>query len=769
MRANQQRPNGEDRNQLAGRVESEARSLREEQAAAHPGRSLIAFHVLFFCSGITALVFQVVWVRGFAIILGSTVIAMAIVLTAFMLGLAIGGSVAERWMLRHPVRPGRGILVYGALELFIGIYGVLLTASLFVHQQSYLWLVGTLLEYRLAQPLVHCPLAIVLLALPTTAMGATLPFLAVELRTHSDTASVYAVNLFGAAVGSLASSFLLIYFLGTIGAAGVAAGINSIVFVASLGLARTRQSLPPLQSAGDEVPPDAAAQQTWDARTLQALAFFSGFVFFACELVWNRVLTLMLGNRVYVTSITLACVLFFLGAGARLAHTRRRAKTPPLKILSVAYLVAACSTALALLLEPRAIDMRAASPAAMSMFTILLVAIPATAMGLVFPTILSLPVSGQNRGTHVGRVYAVNTLGGVVGLILVGYVAIGWLGSNRILVVTVVVLLACIAIVGGRSTLARLRNPFTVVAVGLCVLGFSRWNLPLTKVDPADIVRFDEDAHCIFVVSRKPDDQLSARCTGTELVYYAGSPLTQFVQETQAHLPMLMAPRTGRILVIGSGYGITAGTFGRYPQAEDVDAVEIVPALVESADLFEPYNHDYESNPKVHVRLTDGRHFLATVTEPYDIISINVSDPYLPGSSSFFTDEFYELVRAKLRPGGVVCQHLFGPDRVSLYHGFKGHFPHTQALRAYGNGISVLGSREPLRLRNTRFFEEAPVRSMLNGIGIADLAAFERLLAAGEREMERLEAQPAQFENTDRHPRLEFRRAQGLSLLHSNF
>ena len=172
-----------------------------------------------------------------------------------------------------------------------------------------------------------------------------------------------------------------------------------------------------------------------------------------------------------------------------------------------------------------------------------------------------------------------------------------------------------------------------------------------------------------------------------------------------------------RVAVIGSGYGITAGTFGRYP-VERVDAVEILPLFVEHADHFRRGSYDYLRNPRVRVHIADGRHFLVMARDPYDIISINVSDPYLPGSSSLFSAEFYRLVKRKLNPGGIVCQHIFGPDIVSLYHGFLSHFDHVRAVPAYRNGVSLLGSEAPIELRNPNLLEgvSLPSSSILPNI-----------------------------------------------------
>ena len=277
----------------------------------------------------------------------------------------------------------------------------------------------------------------------------------------------------------------------------------------------------------------------------------------------------------------------------------------------------------------------------------------------------------------------------------------------------------------------------------------------------------EEDEHGIFTIKELEGGFLSVRNNATELVYHYGRPATQYVQESQAHLPMLVAPRYRSVAVIGSGYGITAGTFGLYP-VERVDAVEILPLIVEHGAHFERGTHDYLGNPKIRTHIADGRHFLASASEPYDIISINVSDPYLPGSSSLFSTEFYRLVKRKLSPGGIVCQHIFGPDIVSLYHGFRSHFDYVRAVPAYRNGVSLLGSDAPIELRNLHLLEDVTLPAVLRARGQSQTEYVRRLFAIGDGQIAEMERQVPDFINSDDFPHLEFRRSDRVDLFFTN-
>jgi spermidine synthase len=259
---------------------------------------------LFFVSGAMSLILELLWLRGFAILFGSTLYAMSCVLTAFTLGLALGSNLAERW-LRHversgPRAPGYFVITYGVLELVVGVSGLLLTLALFRAQ-------GVLLEGLASVGgdsfvgilASHFSLSFLLMAIPTTCMGATLPILCMGLRRDADTSSLYSFNTFGAAVGSLGSSFVLIYYLGCIASAFLVACLGAALWLIALITAH-RMPAPETDEVGLGPPERATApsgdsgpREAWSPASFLGLAFFSGYVFFSYELVWNRVLGLI--------------------------------------------------------------------------------------------------------------------------------------------------------------------------------------------------------------------------------------------------------------------------------------------------------------------------------------------------------------------------------------------------------------------------------------------------------------------------------------------
>jgi spermidine synthase len=728
---------------------------------------------LLFCTGMTSLIFQIIWLRGFSIILGSTIYSMACVVTVFMLGLALGSLAMSRLLKNGRRLAERPLAAYGTVELLVGLSSLLITWTLFRHQDFYLSMSGSPTAPLVSRMAAQFGVCLALIGVPTALMGMTLPLLSQLVVDRRQVSALYGINTIGAATGSILASFVLIYYVGCIRAGAVAAAINALIFTVTLLSSR---HFPPAKEAAAEAPATAStAEGRMISRPLMlTLAVFSGFVALSCEITWTRFLSLCFGNRIYVTSITLAIILLFMGQAARMSSAMLKGPVPLWRILLYACSLTLISFSAAFLLERSAFQ--PTQPGLVVLFILVMVVFPATALGLIFPlTLAARPEGVTNGASWVGLVYGMNTLASLVGSLASGYVLINLIGSNGLIAFNSVLLLLALAWLA-----YAFRSQFKLsdhALGGIAVVGVLTIIAPRSLqvppvVDAEKAVVRSEDAHGIFSVVRVDEKRLRVLNNRTDLVYLYGDPSTQYVQESQAFLPILYAPKLERALVIGSGYGITAGAFTRVAEVKAIEAVEIVPALVENAKLFSPGNHDYFKDPRMQIRITDGRHFLATTPERYDVISINVSDPYLPGSSSLFSREFYELARSRLTPGGVLAQHIFGPDMASLYHGIHEVFPNVKGIPAYGNGLTVIASMEPLQPHQRELFLQRydEGRALLGPIGVPNgLAGFERLVAVGDETLKELSLREPAFRNSDDMPSLEFRRLPGqLGLFYSN-
>ena len=697
---------------------------------------------------------------------------MSCVTTAFMAGLAVGSFAAGHWLKGAPAAASRPLRFYGIIEGLAGLTGSLICWSLFHHSNVYIRLLGPG-----AGVAADFSLTLALLIVPTSLMGATFPILAAEFPDRRWLPKLYGFNTLGAAFGSLVSGFVLVYYLGCLGSALVAGALNLAICLWACLLDRRRApTAPPMP----QVPAARLPRPPGAPRLAALLAVVSGFVVLSSEIAWFRYLSLFLGNRIYVSSVVLFIILYCLGFAARLSH-KLLLKRSPLSVLSSACVLGIVSLAIGSAAQRPAMRIVLESGssgdllnrAAAFVFILGSIVIPAVAMGCLFP--LALALGAREDQAPPGWLYGLNTLSAVLGSLFSSYFLMGLVGANGIMALSALLLLLLLA---GASILSRETSSparrWQAAAAGLSfLLGIApgaRAKLNLFSPDKTLLVR--EDAHGLFTIARADDGRLIVMNNNTALAFLFGDERTQFVQETQAYLPMLFSRNVDALLNIGIGYGITAGAMTLFPEVKDIEAVEILPAMVQSRELFASRNYRYYDDPRVKIRIADGRQFLAASAKKFDVISVNVTDPYLPGSSSLFSDEFYGLAKDSLAPGGVLCQHIFGPDVVSLYHGIMRHFHYLKLIKAYENGFTVIASDEPLRPRRLDSLKKVVAAHRESGSAHFALRSAGQLLTLvedGDRWRERLESMKPALLDSDDRPELEFRRLSGLkSILHSN-
>jgi len=272
------------------------------------------------------------------------------------------------------------------------------------------------------------------------------------------------------------------------------------------------------------------------------------------------------------------------------------------------------------------------------------------------------------------------------------------------------------------------------------------------------------------VLTHTEKGMMRVRNNRLHLVYDLGHPATSYAQQMAAHLTVLLASRYKDVLNIGTGYGITAGTFTLFEDVRTIDTVEVLPFLVKEQNRFSGYNFDYLKDPRVTLIQGDGRHYLFTTAKTYDIISVNVLDPYLPGSSSLYTVDFWKEALRHLRPGGVFTQLLWGRDMPLLLKGLKTVFPTVLLFPAYGkssfNCVAFKDrlSETDLNLHLERFGAEAvgEIRA-LTRMGTGFL--FPKLVREAWRrspKFARIAARAPGRLHTDDFPILEFKWAHGI-------
>jgi predicted membrane-bound spermidine synthase len=688
-------------------------------------------------SGAAALMYETLWTRSLAIALGSTVQAAAAVFAAFLVGLALGAGLCGTII----DRTRRVVVIYAVIEVGIALAAVGTGFLLYHMRESLSATLGQ--SIGVAGMLRAFGITLALVLLPTLLMGATFPALLAASRRLGagavEMTRLYAVNTLGAALGTLACGWIIIRVLGVTNSLLVAGGLNIVSALLCLLAVRQESDTTPADVAPCPAPTGAGSARASSQTLLLATAVLSGAAVLSLEVVWTRLASFTLGNRCFAFSTFLAWVLVWLAAGSwlagRLVHRfagRSSLLLAVLLLAGAAGIGSSISLVNAWIVSPgNLVQVFPHSPAVVVLVRVLgiglLMALFLLPLGCLFPTGLACLRTIETRtGNAAGRYYLWNTLGSVTGSLMTGFVAIPAIGSfaSAVTMAALCSLAALTVFLG----LARKSQNRRVAAVGGLAAVAMLVIVPLVVPAQLRSIRAGEraltrveDEWGVFQVTELADGRLRVTNNRTELVFLAGDFSTSYVQQMQGHLASFMRPQARTALVLGSGYGITAGALAANPGLQSIDAVEIVPAMVAAADLFEPYNLSYHRQPRVRVFVDDGRHFLARSQRKYDIISINVSDPHLPGGSSLFHADFYKVVKRHLNSGGVVVQHAFGSDAKVVLSTLRHSFRHLRLFPAYHNGYNVVAADDPLlpsQAEVARLASVPSLRDVLAGIGI---------------------------------------------------
>ncbi len=710
-------------------------------------------YALFFVSGATALIGEVVWMRILGLVLGNTVWAASAAVAVWMGGMAVGALVAAR--VAPTVR--RHLRWYGLAEAGIGVFFLLSTAML-----APLLALSSLLGPDLGRTLVtgvalRLAVATLALAVPTVLMGLTLPLLVERLRGSGLAAKVsllYGLNTLGAAAGVFVSAYALLPWLGESGSLTVAGLLCLAVAVVALALEPT---VPP--SA-----PVAASTAPAGDRAYLVLAAAMGFSALAAELVWVRILVLHLGSRVYAFALLLGVYLIGLSLGSlltRVAASRIHDPRSTLARIQVVTAVTLAAQVMALgytspilmwvsaVLQP---SLSFASLQAVTILGVVIVFLPVTMLfGASFPLAVAAEPRRRGDGSSTGVVMSANTIGAIAGTLVGPFILVPLIGSQR--------LLFALALVHAAVGLAlRPKRRFAVVvvavAVGIVAVASSMppdWVLQQAARDddtPSAVVEIKESLASTVLVKRYgvPDASwLSLEVNGVNVA--GSSPSLLAIQQLQGNLPLLQNRAAERVLHIGFGSGGTCWAVSRHPVRE-IDVVEISPEVLDASHRhFQFINHGVLGDPRVRQIINDGRNYLWAINDTYDIILSDSIHPVFAGNGALYTVEYFRLCRQRLAPGGVVSMWLplYSLDEESFLRilaAFAEVFPHTLVwydVSTVNEFTVVTGAVEPGPIRiDWAAFAEPGVAASLAGGGVHDPGDLMADLLLGPDEVRRL-------------------------------
>lgn len=635
-------------------------------------------YTLFFASGFAALVYQVMWARGFGLVFGSTARAAAVVVAAFFLGMAVGNLLGARWARRR----ASALLLYAVAELAIAAGALLVLFWVDLYRAQYPVLYQSRFGHAGALTVLQVSMAFAALAVPCVAMGATLPLMSRALVRSAGhmgrrVAGAYALNTAGATVGALLSGFALPIWMGVRNTVYLAAAVNLSVAVGAFVLWiswRSRVLETGVSEAPAPVPAQTAAASPPHGAALAFVAAASGFATLALEVLYVRLLVNRTDSSVYSFAVVLSTFLLALAIGSGLVSALVERCRSPWKLIGWSSSLAA----VLIMLSPRAF---LAAPAALPtqllewgylswlvVFSLLLIGPGVALAGMSLPTAWKIATAEVGDvGRRVGHLTAINTLAGVIGSLTAGFLLIPLAGLNRGFALVACVYGAMAAVAWMRGGAGSWRwGPIAAVAAALAALLVTGdWSaLPLKLRSGERVIHYSEGEAGAVAVTRLTRGTLRLR-VNSAYTLSSSAPRSQRVQrgQTRLGLGLLEKPRT--VAFIGVGAGITVSAVTEFPTIERVVAMEVIPGVIEAARAFETVNRWILEDDRVEVVVADGRNHLSGIPDRFDVIVGDLFVPWHAGTGYLYTAEHFRIVADRLAPGGVFVQWLQA-DQVSL-------------------------------------------------------------------------------------------------------
>ncbi|MBI2996206.1 MAG: fused MFS/spermidine synthase [Candidatus Melainabacteria bacterium] len=767
-------------------VSSPALEKPTAQRKPDPSSYKFIYSVVFTCfllSGISGLIYEVVWTRMLTYVFGGTTLAVSTVLTAFLGGLALGSYLGGKFIDRFK----KPLLAYGVLELAIGIYGACVPIIFSDSFLTPIWqsVVQMFESFQFVSYLVRFLISIVLLGIPTIFMGATLPVLSRYLtNVRSDVVSynvgaLYTINTIGAVLGTFISGFILLPTVGVSATVYTAAVLNLVLssLVIFLAFSNKKVQADTPEAIKEESGVDletliSKSQEDIPIKLikLSMLAFVvSGFVALIFEVTWTRTLTLVFGSSTYAFSTMLTTFLVGLALGAAIMTKLQEKIERPVfwvglilcGIGASGFITACFFNELPWMFLSQAQKLPDDPGASWFLLTVhrfivssAVMFLPTFLSGMIFPLVIRIYSARPDHvGESVGKLYSLNTLGCILGSFGSGFIFIPLFGifGSGIQVTTKLAILTAIGMglyllyndIQNNENLSekqlKISTSWIYIAIGVSLfanlLVMPRWDKSimttgvaiyhslsyknLTREQFFNIFKFDNAKEKIkfykegltTVVSITADENGNTTLLKNNGKVDAGVPTdgdgpSQADMVTQVllgQLPLLLHKNEPEnALVIGLGSGCTTGSVVRYPSIQSVKVCEIEKAVIDGDKYFEPPIDksplDGNGSPlnrlrnplakKVKAIHTDGRNYLLTTKEKFDIIISQPADPWVQGASQLFTKDFWELGAKHLKENGIFCEWIqlysITPDYLGvLVNSFK------QALGKYENGKKV--------------------------------------------------------------------------------
>lgn len=689
-------------------------------------------YLLFFLSGGTALIYEIIWIKELTLIMGNTVYSSTTVLAAFMGGLALGSILLGRYIDSSKISP---LKLYAVLELGIGLFALSLPYLLAGFNPLYSWIYQASSFNTHLITFLKFMISFCFLLIPTFLMGGTLPILSKYIVSSFHhlgrrTGTLYAINTFGAVMGTLLTGYLLIGLIGIKATTYLAVVINLFLFVFAYLLSTLSVKASPIENKIDyktSLQDEFTDEYSKMSITLVLIIYaLSGFTALAYEIIWMRVFIPFLSSSIYSFTTMLVAFLFGLSLGSWVCSRFVDLENKLIPSLGMVQILIGFFSLLSLILFylfylifSKQLNLALENMNTWAFlitigFYFFILLPPALLMGSVFPLVIKICSKKKMKliGTTVGDIYFINTIGAISGSLITGFFLIHWLGVQGTFILMVAL-----------NTLGGL----VLIAISLKAKGQIRLVLASSLIVIFTLILATNSKNIFFKVLIDRLNNLNMLDKNSKIIYYREDttanicaveyskgaknllinsiPITGTALETKlmAHLPLLLHRKPKKGLVICFGMGTTFRS--AYLHGIDLQAIELVSNLIECFPLFYEDAQTILDDPITKVIINDGRNHLLLTQEKYDIITVDPSPPlYSSGTVNLYTQEFYQLCRQRLTDDGIFCMWLWIPScRESefkmLVKTFISVFPHTTVWSGvYKFGIYLIGSNQKISI-----------------------------------------------------------------------
>lgn len=757
------------------------------------GTNRVLLYLVLLFSGVSALIYQVVWIRKFGLVFGFHVFSMSTVLTAFMAGLAMGSL----WFGKLADRGKNPLGLFLLLEIGIGLFAVLFPYLFDGLTAFYSHIIKNLYINQYTTQLIRFVLSFFFLLIPTTLMGGTLPviikYVVKDFQNFgSKVSGLYSINNLGAVIGCFAAGYFLINNFGLLAALYIGAGFNIfngiVVFFIYQNEEEKHRNI--LTEKFDNKRKTVSSKRFITSPRVLIIVLWvfaiEGFTTLAYEVLWIRILVgFSFDKTTYFFTVILAGFIFGLSLGSFLIRKHIDKIKDLLGLLVLIQVFIGISSALMLILfsklAPVLIQQRdifgtwLENSGKEYFIFFLLLSVPTTLMGFTYPLVSKIYTDNMKRvGKKMGVIGFMDTVGSILGSFAAGFFMIPFLGvvNSFILIIAINIMLGLLVLFFHPGYRMRRKWIATVAIALLAIITYSfipvknyfSWWDSLKYKDSwfgdhyNEILFYDEgEAATVMVLKYPGEDTRSLMINGHNTAFTNRRDLS--VNRQLGYMPYILHPDPKNAFVIGFGLGVTAHTLTR-PYIQQVDVAEIVPGVIRAAPVFQKWNHNVQNHPKATLFDEDGRSLLYMSDNKYDIITSNAIHPRL--SNNIYTRDFYEICQKRLADGGIVCQWIpqnwmTGTEYKSLLKAFTDVFPYCTLWFVNEYSTLVIGKNEPLNVswkQITEKYKDPVMSAEMEEVGIGSPEWFVSQYWMSDNELRRwVKDFPA---NTDNFPLVEF-------------